>query len=225
MINILDAEYCKPYQVHPNKLNKLINYWPINGNAKDIIGGADMNGLVNATFTADRNGKENSAIRFQNGYAQVPPGVYFYGEFSIMMWIKFIKTDTVISWPRVLDFGNGASNNNILFSYSAATQMQPELHMYVYNTPHTFNINNPFEIDKWMHVAITKSSTELKGYLNGKLVQIFASNVLPINVIRNSNFIGKSNWAGNSLAYAEMDDLKIFNISLTDDDIMNNYLL
>lgn len=66
----------------------------------------------------NRFNKTNSALRLKSGYLKVPSGVYFYGDFSIMGWVKAY---TLAQLARLIDFGNGASNDNIVFSISQTT--------------------------------------------------------------------------------------------------------
>jgi hypothetical protein len=66
----------------------LINYCPIN-NLSDVVAGANLFGRLNYSFIYDRFGNANSAIYFNNGYLQGPPGVYFSGYFTDTVWIYF----------------------------------------------------------------------------------------------------------------------------------------
>jgi len=53
----------------------------------DVIGGNNLYGGTSYSFVADRFNNSNSAIFFNNGYLQVPSGVYFYGDFTFITWI------------------------------------------------------------------------------------------------------------------------------------------
>ena len=53
------------------------------------IGIADLYGSVNASWTNDRFGTPNSALRLDNGYYEIPSSIYFGGsQFSILVWVK-----------------------------------------------------------------------------------------------------------------------------------------
>jgi len=58
-------------------------------------------------------------------------------------------------------------------------------------------------------------------FYNGRLVGFGMLNV-PINITRNSNYIGKSNWAGNPNAVACYDDIKIWSHALSEIEIIND---
>ncbi len=195
----------------------LINYWSFNGHTNDEVGNAHLFNLTNATFTQDRFGRANSAISFSNGYAQVPSGVYFTREFTIMAWIK---PREATYWPRILDFGVGMRKDNILLTYSSYSRLIPQLAIVVNSDVDlSMGFNTSIKLNEWVHIAVSKSSTEFRAYLNGTLVNNSPSVRSASNVTRTSNYIGKSNWDVDSLANADMDDIKIFNTALNDHQI------
>ena len=81
----------------------------------------------------------------------------------------------------------------------------------------TFGSHNPssiiFQLNRWEHLTVTYNNTVMKVYING-VIGVSNKVYLPANVLRTSNFIGKSHW-GDVNANCEFDDLKIFNKSLT----------
>jgi hypothetical protein len=73
------------YRKNSSQFVGLINYWPIYSSlTTDMIGNKDLYNPVNANFSSDRFGNINSAIYLNNGYYQVPSGVYFYGDFTFI---------------------------------------------------------------------------------------------------------------------------------------------
>ncbi len=72
-------------------------------NLSDMIGIAHLFNGFNYSFVEDRYGNLNSSIYFQNGYLQVPPGVYFSYDFTFTVWIKL---KSFKAYSRVIDFGN-----------------------------------------------------------------------------------------------------------------------
>ena len=87
-------------------------------NLSDVVGGANLFGGSKYSFVPDRFCSPNSAIFFNNGYLQVPPGVYFSGDFTVTAWIN-IKSYQ--SYSRIFEFGNGKSTNNIILTMYATT--------------------------------------------------------------------------------------------------------
>ena len=186
-------------------------------NTLDIKGNAHLYNGVNATFTSDRFQNEDSAIRFAYGFYQVPAGVYFSGDFTISVWIRLNK---IGNWARIIDFGNGSALNNIVLASCNGITSQPVLVLY-----DSFGISKRvaaasfLEIGNWTHIAFTLNGTIGKMFINGifnSQSQFFITN----NIKRESNYVGRSNWAGNENLNADLDDLIIINRSLSDSEII-----
>jgi hypothetical protein len=167
-------------------------------NLSDVVGGANMYNGINYNFDYDRFCKAYSAIRFSSGYLQVPPGIYFSGDFTITAWIYLLPQQS----SRIIDFGNGPGSNNILFAITGLS-----VHIYR-NSSNKFTGSTSLNLTKWYHVAFVLNGVNGSVYVNGYLA---SRSVLhnPLNVTRNLNYIGKSNW-NNPNAYAIFDDLKIY---------------
>ncbi len=77
-----------------------------------------------------------------------------------------------------------------------------------------------------MHLSFRLTGIDGVYYLNANPV-FTGTTIAPRKVVRTGNYLGKSNWLEvNSNAMAEFDDLKIFNRSLTQAEllmVMNSY--
>jgi hypothetical protein len=89
--------------------------WPFwSSTMLDEIGGAHMTQGSATTFVADRFGNANAALNLNGGWTRVPSGIYFNTPaFTISTWIY---PQTIGSWARLVDFGNGAYSNNVVFA-------------------------------------------------------------------------------------------------------------
>jgi len=169
-------------------------------------------------FTSDRFGCENSALAMNNGWTQIPPGVYFNTpEITITVWIfpqQFPYN------ARVIDFANGPWSDNIILSYSMGTSPQPYFNLFSGATSVLYASSmNVLNLREWQFLAVAFNGTSAKIYINGQLSvdqnQPFTLQTLS----RNSCFVGKSNWAdGYSNSY--LDDLRFYNKSLTQVEIL-----
>jgi hypothetical protein len=193
------------------------NYWPMN-NLSDVTGGADLFGGSNYSFVQDRFGSPNSAIYFNNGYLQVPKGVYFSGDFTFTAWI-LLKSKRTAS--RFFEFSNGAANDNVIFyMYIASSKIRG----ITYNGSSSLNIltSSIIDLNKWYFVAFVLSGTTGYIYVNGNQVATCTLYV-PNKIIRTSNYIGRSINASSPYADAIYDELKIYQIALSSDKIMIEY--
>jgi hypothetical protein len=77
-------------------------------------------------------------------------------------------------------------------------------------------------LNTWYHIAYVYDGANGYLYINGNLVAS-ASQISPNNIKRNNCLIGKSNFNySNSLANAIYDELKIYKVALTSDQIAND---
>jgi Concanavalin A-like lectin/glucanases superfamily len=152
-----------------------------------------------------------SALNFKTSlqnYAALPPAVYFSGDFSIECWVYLTATT---NWSRIIDFGNGAGNNCVLFSVSGSTSGSPALHVGGYQ----FQATGTVPLNQWTHLAATLSGINATIYING--IASGTSNLsVPANVTRSYNYIGRSNWGwGDPAPEGSFDDLRIWSVAKT----------
>jgi hypothetical protein len=191
----------------------LINYWSMK-DLNDLIGEASLYGGSSYSFVPDRFGSDNSAIYFNQGYLQVPAGVYFSGDFTVTAWI-YLKSYQYYS--RIIDFGNEPNNDNIILAMIGTTsQIYGRVSQY-------FQTSSIINLNQWYFISFVLSGTTGYIYVNGRQV-VTGSLRIPSNITRQSNYIGKSNWASDSNADAIYDEIKIFKGALTSNDILNEYI-
>lgn len=199
-------------------------YWPIYSNdIRDYVTSEDVTFCQSKTFVSDRFGYPSSALYLNLGYCQVPPRLYFDGgQFTISAWVN---VQTVEKWSRLIDFSNGAFTENILIALSQDTTGVPDTEIY-YNYPNTsFIVNSltgqmPLGTSQWRYIASVYNQTHLFLYIDGNVNNMRTANVYPKNLTRTFCYIGKSNWASDSLANAYFDDIKIYNRALSQNEIL-----
>jgi len=201
------------------KANFLTNYWPISNNKlSDVIDGADMTNF-GTSFTSDRFGNLNAALSLNFGYTQVPSGDYFSAnEFTISLWVY---AQLLESFCRVIDFGvSGPSTNNIVLALQQENNHQPYID---YDIPpeHYALSSQPLIETQWQFLTATYDGSILKIYLNGILTGSQAWIYTLPKITRSSNFVGKSNYAGNGLSASYLDDLRFYNKSLSQLEIID----
>ena len=152
-------------------------------NLSDVIGSANLYGGSSYSFVPDRFCSPNSAIFFNSGYLQVPPGVYFSGDFTVTAWIN-IKSYQ--SHSRIFDFGNGKNINSIFFyMYSTTSQIAA----YIIDPNAGSIATTPIiSLNQWYFVAFVLNGTTGYIYVNGNLVGSGTLSV-PSQINRKSNFI------------------------------------
>ncbi len=171
----------------------MTNYWPFYTNLKDVIGNADLYDGLNADLTTDRSGRPLSAIRLTSGHYKVPNGFYFTGsDFTIMVWIYVRSYET---WSRVIDFGVGQTNT-VFFAITGDAVGRPTLQ--IYSDQNDFRVESTIQLglNNWVHLAGVLNQPNGYIYINGVSYTNLRSSFVaaPSRVLRNSNFVGRSNW-------------------------------
>jgi len=185
----------------------------------DPVGGANLYGGENYSFTYDRFCSVNEAIYFNKGYLQVPPGVYFSGDFTVTAWICLKSYQ---SYSRIFEFGNGPYDNNVILTmYESMSKIQACIvEGYSAHAPGflTFSLVN---LNQWYFVSFVLNGTTGHIYVNGSQVES-GTLLIPNNITRISNFFGKSNNRDQN-ADAVYDEIKIYQGVLTSAEIMAEY--
>lgn len=162
----------------------------------------------------------NFSTSLQN-FASLPAATYFSGNFTIECWV-YPTAHT--NWSRIIDFGNGAGSNCVLFATSYGTSGKPGF--YVGGAQ--FEATSQIPLNQWTHLAATLSGSTATIYING-IASGTANFTAPANVTRSNNYIGRSNWGwGDPAPDATFDDLRIWSVAKTEAEIiasMNNELI
>ncbi len=149
----------------------------------------------------------------------------FQDSFGSGMTVEFWAYPTASNaWARFMDFGNGPANDNILVARPGTSS---DLSFEVYNGAATGGsarapgalINN-----EWHHYAcVLNSNGTVAMYRDGTALSVTGRTVMPNPVNRTINYIGRSNWAGDSYYAGRMDEFAIYDRPLTQAEIQAHY--
>ena len=202
----------------------LVHYWPFTPfNTNDILGFNDLIQESSILLTKDRNGIEYSALDLNSGFIRISEDVYFNSSFTISVWVYPSRVGLN---ARVIDFGNGQNNDNVLLSFSDDYSLMPYFECFNQSSDSKIRTSSTITLasDKWSFLAATYNGTQGNIYINGIKTGISNNSFfLPRNIVRKSNYIGKSNWVRDSYSYSKIDDLRIYNRYLDDSEI--NHLM
>jgi hypothetical protein len=137
-----------------------------------------------------------------DGFTELSPNL------TMSMWVCPSRASV---WGRLMDLGNGAGMDNILFSRAGNSQ---DLVFQLYAASGQYaaaelKATGALALDQWQFLAVTVNGTAASIYRNGTLV---ASGTLaaPIsNVRRLSNFLGHSNWAADEYYAGKLDEVEL----------------
>ncbi len=182
--------------------------------ATDSSGNGANGTLVNGpTWAAGQNGNGVN-LDGTNDHVTLPSTglANFTSGLTISLWAK---VDNVTDYARFVDIGVGQSNQNIWLGRVGTTT---NLGFKVYNgTAGGTQVTAAGAISTgtWQHFAVTQTSSgSVVIYKNGAQVAT-GSTTVPVNVTRAANYLGRSNWSSNAYLDGMLDDVRIYNRTLT----------
>ena len=205
----------------------LTNYWPIsNSTMNDVIGNANTTQGNSTTFVRDRFGKPNSALSLNGGWTQVPPGIYFNSQqFTICAWIY---PQELSNEARLLDFSNGPNLDKIVISLSFQNSKKTYFSVNYPQIPNerplrdeSITSSEQLNEKTWQFIVITlDGSRQASIYIDGNLRGISQFKEDFPMLKRDLNYIGKSSLNNDGYSSSYIDDLRFYNKSLTQSQII-----
>jgi hypothetical protein len=215
--------------------NGLVGYWPFNGNANDASGNGNNGTVTGATLVNDRFGQANTAYNFDgvSNYIDVP---------SSSLISNYPNGQTISFWFKITTFPNDGKEHYIISKTSSNGQANSYFQIFLsnYTSVNTFNYrygisanqssqgsNIPFaqiQLNTWNNLCFTTDLTTTKTYLNGVLFMTY--NQYSSIGSNSSNLSFGKPWSSNATyGYfnGQMDDIGIWNRTLTQQEITNLY--
>jgi len=204
----------------------LTHYWPItNSKTYDLIGDADMlSGLYLTNpilYSTDRFGNQNEALNLNNGYTFLSPDYYFSTPaFSISLWINPLidQSYPINSAVNLINFGNG--NDNIILNLLAPNM---STFQFFYSTTCVINVQSFISLanSQWNLLTATYDGLTASIYINGSLAgSVKQAYSMPV-ITRANNYFGNNNNLNFRQSSLYLDDIRFYNISLTQSQIVN----
>lgn len=185
------------------------------------------------TFVDD-NKKGGKSLQFNGGYLSIKDLDIssFTNGITIATWFKLNEPPENSHYTRIIDFGYGPENNNIVISRYSTTH-KIVIHVSKGNENHHSITKKECLFNAWTHIAITfsndnndKTTSTWKLYINGVLQELEnASNngtIWPSTLLSSAKcYIGYSHWGTqwDPIFKGNMDDFRIYSKVLSEIDI------
>jgi hypothetical protein len=209
-------------EVPTNGLQLLLDdsSYPGSGTAwYDMSGNGKNATLVNSpTFVSTDGGY--FSLNGTSQYFTVPSGFAdFTSGITVLVFADFGAAN---NFERLIDFGNGDPSNNILLARTSTTNTLI-FHMYN-NTTNvlTAELTNGIANNEWGFYGFKADGATYKIF-NATMSATGSNTSLPTNVTRSLNYIGESNWVGDSFFERYMGVVAIYNRALSDSEIDTFY--
>ena len=215
----------------------LIAYYPFNGNAKDESGNGNDGEVKGATLTTDRNGDADKAYSF-NGASH---GISV-SDSSSKLAPASLTASCWVSWGGKFRKHHGAAlykgNYNPFPNMAYSIEVDPEgssgrlfgrsdsakFGPAVSEGKNHLQSKSPMPVNEWVHCVLTinDSTKTAKLYINGVLNDF---EVFPGTINQNAEVlsIGKYNFNNDFNLIGGVDDIRIYNRALSDDEVKALY--
>jgi hypothetical protein len=127
-------------------------------------------------------------------------------------------------WERVMDFGTGQGNNNILVARNGNTDTFTfELYNGSGSSLGQCSATSTVSNNTWAHYGVTVDGTNCRIYKNGVLVATNSYTALPTIITRTSNYIGRSNWSADGYFDSGIGEISMYNRAISASEVWQNY--
>jgi hypothetical protein len=207
-----------------------IAYYNFNNGLQDLSGNNNHGkGFGTISYSSDRFGNNCSAVSLNgsDAFIEVSHTPIFDNikkGFSVSCWFKLKGNPTNSSkWVTILckgDIGTETDNNPHFRSQIFQGDAQSTISI---NTDFTENDtdfkNHLIEFDKWYFSCITYDGQDVKAYLNEQLIWKYPYNK-ELKPNTSPLFIGKDIPGAMELFNGDLDELRIFDYSLTENEVL-----
>ena len=192
-----------------------VGWWRLNGNAEDSSGNNNHGTLFGNPPWA--TGKIGDAVEFDGRHDYVDcgndPSLDITGEITISAWI-YPTGSGVSTYPRIVDKSDGAGYADAGYKVYLRSEENYILTLSAGGTG--IYSSSSVVLNTWNYVAFITAGTQWKFFLNGVWEQ-WDESALPSSS-SNPLFIGNSP-AGNRHFEGMIDDVRIYNMALTQEEI------
>jgi putative hemolysin len=145
-------------------------------------------------------------------YVTLPANILNVNNLTIAAWVQW---NGGAAWQRIFDFGSGTAQYMFLTPNSGNGTLR-----FAITTAGNGNEQrlecSPMPTNQWTHVAVVlQGGASGKLYVNGSLMSSNSITILPSSIPALLNYLGKSQFSGDPLLNARLDDFQIYNRALS----------
>ncbi|PYI56922.1 LamG-like jellyroll fold domain-containing protein [Paenibacillus flagellatus] len=208
--------------------NGLVAEYLFHGNADDSSGNGFHGRVEGAVLTSDRFGQPNRAYAFdgEKAFIEISPPPLLSGElFSLSVWARYDEKASLAWWNNAIvsqdDGGKNKNRDNLRRVFQLST-LGPVITWHRMKETADAVSNVHLKRGVWYHIAAVFDGAFHKLYINGELHDTQAGTFRPHP--EEPIFIGKKNTAEKRfLFHGVIDDIRLYNRALTDQDITALY--
>lgn len=138
----------------------------------------------------------------------------FSNAFTFTAWVRGTVSDSIV---HILDLGNGALRNKIIFQIDRQTTDLGFINMNGSTSSVKLNAPSALKASQWRFVAVTVVNGSSRIYLDGMLTSMIPLSAPISKVIRTRSFLGKSNWSQDGFFRGAIDEPVLAKVARQDD--------
>ncbi len=213
------SEASAEVEATPTGQRSLVAHWQMEENTNDAT--ENMMDAVcsgNVKYVdSDRQGQK--ALRLTGSssqYVQLPYEVASSEELTVAMWV-YLRSSS--QWQRIFDFGNDADHYMFLTTCNSYTNV---MRFAIKNgdSEQTVDCKAKLPMQQWKHVVVTMGKDKTTVYVDGEEagsstgITICPSDIHPV-----LNYLGRSQFTSDPFMTADLDDVRIYNYAVSEDDV------
>jgi len=201
----------------------------LNTNAQNPVQEFNFNGNLNNTdntisflgapnFVNDRMGAAKGAQRLTNKALQGVVGDLPQDNKprSISIWVKF---NTIASVNYIFGYGSAVNTQYFGLLQQAASSGNSDLSLVGWGDTNNTIVSVPLAKDVWYQYTVTYDGAKSKIYRNGELLK----SVEGVSRLTKGYILRLGALNGTVGINADVDDLKIYSVAMTDEQVMESY--
>jgi hypothetical protein len=221
---LIILNFCTNVSSQRIKVPNPTNYWSFSGDYRDSIGGANLltgSDSIRFGLGPDRFGKADSSLYLNNGWVQMPPGIYISGpNFTISHWINPINSadffPITISNCKIDDYIGTQVSGLILTG-----------NLFSPNGTSGISCSQKISLNVWNHLAyVYYPNNTMALFINGSYA-CSKDNCSPPgnNNNQKTNYIGANCPPRQTTVFLNgyIDEIKIYNVGLTSDQMLAEF--
>jgi hypothetical protein len=177
-----------------------------------------MDGAFNGKQTYQsalmKSGTHSLYFNGTDNYMMLPPAVATSHQITIATWVRWGSGS---NWQRIFDFGSGTDRYMFLTPSNGS-----EMRLVLKNggDEQILSAGKKLASTLWTHVAVTMSDEAVRLYVNGEAVASSTSITLrPSDILPACCYVGRSQFDSDPLFKGYLDDLRIYNYALSQEEI------
>ena len=197
----------------------LVAYYPFSGDASDASGNGHDGTVYGATLTTDKNGNNNSAYNFDGVDDYIDLTITPYPSSTVSFWV-FLNS---VGVQYFLELGALSAKIRNRVAIDASGYLG---HAYNDDAGNWYPVTSSYQLqpNQWYFITSIIESGNQKLYLNGNLLLSNTYSGTPSLDVYDS-YIGKNYGTNEYVTDGIIDEVRIYNRSLTDQEVYNLYVL